>query len=194
MLGKIPETFELVKKKFGGFRMKKLLAAFAVLAFSFSAHATDRTGAYALGYQSSFAGVGQWSVKYGLSANTTVQGVVGFNIVDGSSNESASFGARVLYDLAEAENSDFYTGLGIVYGYVGAASTAATPGLAGEDYLSFNIPLGFEFSLANVPNVAFSGEMGATFNYATQGSKTWNFGSNGGGVGAVFTAGAHYYF
>lgn len=191
MLGKIPETYELVKKFFGGFRMKKLLAVFAVLAFSVTAHATDRTGAFALGYQASFnnGNVGAWSVKYGLSANTTVQGLVGFNIVKGGSNETASFGARVLYDLAEAENSDFYTGLGVAYSYFGNAAVGGP-----DDVLSVSIPLGFEFSLANVPNVAFSGEMGLQYNKQTQGAKAWNIGSVGGGTGAVFTAGAHYYF
>lgn len=174
--------------------MKKLLAAFAVLTFATVASAMDRTGAFALGYQSSFAGNGQWSVKYGLSSNTTLQGVVGFGFAKGGSdNTTATFGARLLYDLVESENSDFYTGLGIVYNYAGALRTGNFA--AGVDSLSFNIPLGFEFSLANVPAVAFSAEMGATFNYATQGSpKQWNFGSNGGGTGAVFTAGAHYYF
>ena len=174
--------------------MKKLLAAFAVLTFAVVANATDRTGALALGYQTSFAGAGDWSVKYGLSSNTTLQGTVGFGFAKGgSANTNASFGARLLYDLSEAENSDFYTGLGIAYNYQGTA-TAGPIGAVGDDSLSFNIPLGFEFSLANAPAVAFSAEMGATFNYATQGAKTWNFGTNGGGVGAVFTAGAHYYF
>lgn len=174
--------------------MKKLLAAFAVLTFAVVANATDRTGAMGIGYQSSFAGNGQWSVKYGMSSNTTLQGVLGFGFAKGGSKvETATFGARLLYDLVEAENSDFYTGLGIVYNYAGLGNGNFGPN--GNDSLSFNIPLGFEFSLANAPAVAFSAEMGATFNYATQGSpKQWNFGTNGGGAGAVFTAGAHYYF
>jgi hypothetical protein len=174
--------------------MKKLLAAFAVLTFAVVANATDRTSAMALGYQSSFAGNGQWSVKYGLASNTTIQGVLGFGFAKGGSdNTNMTIGARFLYDLSEAENSDFYTGLGLVYNYQGAFTTGPV-GAAGEDSIAFQIPLGFEFSLANAPAVAFSAEMGATFNYAVQGGKTWNFGSNGGGAGAVFTAGAHYYF
>lgn len=169
--------------------MKKILAAFAVLTFSVVAHATDRTGAFALGYQTSFSGAGTWSVKYGLSSNTTLQGTVGFNVVKGGSNETFNIGARLLYDLVEAENSDFYTGLGVAYNYFGTAAVGGP-----DDNIAVSLPLGFEFSLANVPAVAFSAEMGVLFNYQTQGAKTWNFGSVGGGTGAVFTAGAHYYF
>ena len=174
--------------------MKKLFAAFAVLTFAVAAHATDRTGSFALGYQSSFSGAGDWSVKYGLSSNATIQGTFGFTVINGGSNEDVSFGARFLYDLVENENSDFYTGLGLTYNWAADASAA---GFAGgpNDFISFQVPLGFEFSLANAPAVAFSAEMGATFNYETEGNlDRWNFGSNGGGVGAVFTAGAHYYF
>lgn len=175
--------------------MKKLLAAFAVLTFAVVANATDRTGAMALGYQSSFSGAGTWSLKYGMSSNTTLQGTLGFNVVKGGSNETFNIGARLLYDLVEAENSDFYTGLGVAYNYAGNAVAVNFDGTGGPvDNIAVQIPLGFEFSLANAPAVAFSAEMGATFNYQTQGAKNWNFGSNGGGTGAVFTAGAHYYF
>lgn len=171
--------------------MKKLLAAFAVLTFAAVANATDRTGSFALGYQSSFADGntdGHWSVKYGLSSKATVQGILGFDIAKGPDNEDLSFGARFLYDLVEAENSDFYTGLGLMYH---VSPTGGT--LAGDDTLTINIPLGFEFSLANAPAVAFSAEMGLTYNYGTD-SEVWSFSSDGGGVGGVFTAGAHYYF
>ncbi len=165
--------------------MKKLLAAFAVLTFAVVAHATDRTGAVALGYQSSFAGAGAWSVKYGMASNTTLQGTLGFNLVKGGEPiDTANVGGRFLYDLVEAENSDFYTGLGLDYGFVGA----------GQDSLAVQIPLGFEFSLANAPAVAFSAEMGATFRTSVSSPKTWSFGTDGGGAGAVFNAGAHYYF
>jgi hypothetical protein len=107
--------------------MKKLLAAFAVLTFAAVANATDRTGATALGYQSSFAtnaaggATGAWSVKYGMASNSTLQGVLGFNFAKGGEAiDNANFGARYLYDLVEAENSDFYTGIGINYAFVGA--------------------------------------------------------------------------
>ncbi len=165
--------------------MKKLLAAFAVLTFAAVANATDRTGAMALGYQSSFSGANAWSVKYGMASNTTLQGTVGFNIAKGGKAlDSASIGGRFLYDLVEAENSDFYTGFGLNYDYAGV----------GADDLTAQIPLGFEFSLANAPAVAFSAEMGASFNTTLKGTKVWSFGTNGGGLGAVFSAGAHYYF
>jgi hypothetical protein len=171
--------------------MKKLLAAFAVLTFAVVANATDRTGALAIGYQSSLAAGntdGQWSVKYGLSSNTTLQGVIGFDMAKGPDNEDLTFGARFLYDLVEAENSDFYTGLGVVYH---VSPTAGT--LGGDDRLNVNVPLGFEFSLANAPAVAFSAEMGLTYSYGMD-SENWTLSSNGGGLGGVFTAGAHYYF
>ncbi|MCC7460665.1 MAG: hypothetical protein IT286_05120 [Proteobacteria bacterium] len=165
--------------------MKKLLAAFAVLTFAVVANATDRTGALALGYQSSFSGANAWSVKYGMASNTTLQGTVGFNIAKGGEPlDNASIGGRFLYDLSEAENSDFYTGLGANYTFNGV----------GQDGLTIQIPLGFEFSLANAPAVAFSAEMGASFNTTVSSPSNWSFGSNGGGVGAVFAAGAHYYF
>ncbi len=175
--------------------MKKLLAAFAVLTFAVVAHATDRTGAVALGYQASFANNsnGNWSIKYGLSSNTTLQGLVGFSINKGADNESLAVGGRLLYDLVEAENSDFYTGLGVVYNYYQDLAAGGP-----NDQLAVQVPLGFEFSLANAPAVAFSAEMGIT--YATElqsvgpASKQWTIGSDGGGLGAVFTAGAHYYF
>jgi hypothetical protein len=54
--------------------MKKLLAAFAVLTFAVVANATDRTGAMAIGLSIIICWCntdGQWSVKYGLSSNTT---------------------------------------------------------------------------------------------------------------------------
>ncbi len=170
--------------------MKKLLAAFAVLTFAVVANATDRTGAMALGYQSSFNGAGtgaagEWSVKYGMASNTTLQGLFGLSLQKGGKAiDNATFGGRFLYDLVEAENSDFYTGLGLTYNYVGNA----------QDNLTFQIPLGFEFSLANAPAVAFSAEMGAVFNTTVSSPKNYGFGTAGGGAGAVFTAGAHYYF
>lgn len=190
--------------------MKKLFAALAVLTFSVVANATDRTGAFALGYQTSFGGAntqtgldGNWSVKYGLSSNATVQAIFGFNLAQGPDNENINIGARLLYDLVEAENSDFYTGLGVAYTWADSASaagfTSATAGPSASDFLTFSVPLGFEFSLANVPNVAFSAEMGLVFAYETQevipgADKRWAFGSVGGNLGAAFTAGAHYYF
>ncbi|MEZ4705236.1 MAG: hypothetical protein R3A11_08640 [Bdellovibrionota bacterium] len=179
--------------------MKKLFAAFAVLAFAATAQAKDNSGQIAIGYQASFANgsastnvPSSWSVKYGIASNLTAQATLGFNLVKGSDNDPISFGARVLYDLVEGENSDFYTGLGVVYNYTPDASTGLVGG-AGDDSIVVNVPLGFEFTLANAPAVAFSAEMGLSYAYGLD-SETWTLGSIGGGAGAVFAAGAHYYF
>lgn len=172
--------------------MKKLFAALAITFFATASFATDRTGEFALGYQSSLgAGTGsngQWSVKYGLASNTTIQGIVGFSLTDADDTSRFSVGARFLYDLIENENSDFYTGLGLVFHTGGDFS-----GVDADGDLLVNLPLGFAFSLANAPEVEFSAEMGLNFNYAIA-AETWSLDSVGGGLGAVFTAGAHYYF
>lgn len=175
--------------------MKKLFAALAVCLFAVSANAVDRTGEFAIGYQSSIGGngtqvgEGSWSVKYGLSSNTNLQFLLGFGLGD-VADTSYSFGARFLYDLIENENSDFYAGLGLNYtGGDGHTNAGGDP----DGTLNVQIPLGFAFSLANVPAVEFSAEMGLTMNYPI-GSGAWTLGTNGGGTGTVFTAGAHYYF
>ncbi|MCB0272741.1 MAG: hypothetical protein KDD46_06985 [Bdellovibrionales bacterium] len=166
-----------------------------MLTFAFSAQAVDRTGEFALGYQSSIGangtqvGEGNWSVKYGLASNTNLQFLLGFGLGD-VADTSYTFGARFLYDLIENENSDFYVGLGAAFtGGDGHAN-------AGGDLdgtLNVQVPLGFAFSLANAPAVEFSAEMGLTFNYPLD-SGAWTLATNGGGAGTVFTAGAHYYF
>lgn len=180
--------------------MKKLFAALAVLTFAFTAQATDRTGEFAIGYQTSLGAnpaaqtLGQWSVKYGLSSNATIQGIVGFDFTDADDSAAFSFGARFLYDLVENENSDFYTGLGIVYHKGDVASQI--PQLDDDGVLTFNVPLGFAFTLANAPAVEFSAEMGLAYNYFLDGTNglDWTLNSIGGGPGAAFMAGAHYYF
>ncbi|MCB0326597.1 MAG: hypothetical protein KDD52_03175 [Bdellovibrionales bacterium] len=172
--------------------MKKLFAAFAVLAFAATAQANDNTGKLGLGYQSSLAGgAGSWSVKYGIASNLTAQATIGASFNKGDDNDPIAFGARVLYDIVEGENSDFYTGLGLRYEIQPDASTSLNG--FGEDTIVVNVPLGFEFSLANAPAVAFSAEMGLNYTYGTN-SKAWNLATVGGGLGTVFGAGAHYYF
>ena len=169
--------------------MKKLFAALAVLTFAFSAQALDRTGELAIGYQDSFAsnGLGNWSVKYGLSSNTNLQFLVGFSMTDADNSAVYAVGARFLYDLVENENSDFYTGLGL--GYTGGDGYLVDT----DGTLDVQLPLGFAFSLANAPAVEFSAEMGLSFKYGLA-SEGWSLSTNGGGAGAIFTAGAHYFF
>jgi hypothetical protein len=177
--------------------MKKFMAAFAIVAMASFANATDRTGELGIGYQTSLGAgntTGQWSVKYGLAANSSIQGIIGFDLSDADDSTRLSVGARYLYDIVEMENSEFYTGLGVVYHWAGDAFTQGPGASFDEDgLLTINAPLGFSFTLANAPAVEFSAEMGLTFNYAIA-AETWTLNSIGGGNGAVFNAGAHYYF
>jgi hypothetical protein len=174
--------------------MRKFLS---VLSFAFvvgvtgAASAADHTGQLGIGYQESLtAGIntvsgnsaGAWSVNYGIASNMTAQAVVGLDIVNKGGNNRANFGARLLYDLVENENSDFYTGLGLVYDIDKGAKT-----------LRINVPLGFEWSFAGLPEIGLSAEAGLVWDYGTQGAKQSRL-STVGGVGAGFQFGAHYYF
>ncbi len=182
--------------------MKKFLTFFVVAAVAgaiTNASAVDREGQFALGFQESITSningantqntMGAWSLKYGVSSAATVQLVVGFDMGNKSYNQRANFGARFLYDLVENENSDFYTGLGIVY-------DKNSP----DDVLRFNIPLGFEWSFSGLPELGLSAEAGIMIDYRTKNNaataqqKQMVFSSVGGNVGGALGLGVHYYF
>lgn len=175
--------------------MKKFIALLFVVAFAGFASAADRSGKFAIGYQEQ-ADIGSntngnWSIKYGLSDKATFQALVGF---DGGKNLAAAndkninFGGRLLYDIVQNENSHFYTGLGVAYNIDDKNNNP----------LRLNVPLGFEFNFASLPEIGFSIEVGANLDMATKGgSKEVHFssiGGNGGGTLANIGLGVHYYF
>ena len=177
--------------------MKKLLTLLSVVAVAGainSASAMDRSGSIGLGYQETFSGgsatggttanaLGAWSLKYGVSSNLNAQFIVGFDLINKGGNNRANFGARVLYDLVENENSDFYTGLGIAFDID-----------KNNNYLRINIPLGYEWSFSGLPEIGFSAEAGIMFDYRTKGVKQSAISSVGGSVGGALGLGVHYYF
>jgi hypothetical protein len=178
------------------FLMKKLLGLVSVVAVAGAinvASAMDRTGKIGLGFQESFtssgsfagAPLGSWSVKYGVNSNVNAQFAVGFAFGNKGFNKMANFGARVLYDLVEMENSDFYTGLGIGWNQ--------DKNVPGGRVLRFQIPLGYEFSFAGLPEIGFSAEAGAVYDYVKDGSQS-QFQTVGGNVGGNLGLGVHYYF
>ena len=181
--------------------MKKLSSLISVLAIAgaaTTASATDREGKLGLGFQESFssnigagsssaATLGSWSVKYGMSPQANLQAVVGFNMGKDNGPNTFAVGARFLYDLVENENSDFYTGLGVLYNKPNSAATI--------DAIRVSIPLGYEFSFAGLPEIGFNAEAGVAIDFAAEGgTKPISFSSVGGNVGGSLGLGVHYYF
>jgi hypothetical protein len=184
--------------------MKKLLTLVSVVAVAGAigtASAMDRTGKFGLGAQESFStsggfgssSLGNWSLKYGISSNLNAQFVVGFDMISKGNDKSMTFGARILYDLVEKENSDFYTGLGIGYNFNKTANAAAV-GADNLRVLRISIPLGYEFSFAGLPEVGFSFEAGVVMDYYQDANDAFGFSSVGGNVGGNLGLGVHYYF
>ncbi|HMR25593.1 MAG TPA: hypothetical protein PKC21_09605 [Oligoflexia bacterium] len=152
------------------------------------AFAKDNTGKIGIGYQGDIAGnnlinsstkYGDWSVKYGVSSNLTVQAIIGFNAIDAA--DALNVGARVLYDVVEQENSDFYVGAGAIYSSAGSDVSA----------VRISVPLGFEWSFAGLPEIGFSAEAGLAIDLNTStGADQTDLSTVGGGLGV----GIHYYF
>lgn len=176
--------------------MKKFFTLISVVAVAGAvsvASAADRSGKLALGFQESFTtglngptttnSLGAWSVKYGVSEMATAQFTFGFDYANKGGNDRVSFGARILYDLVENENSDFYTGIGFLY-------DIDKP----NDTLRISIPLGFEWSFDGLPEVGFSAEAGLAYDYRVDTPKTSSISSVGGNVGGALGLGVHYYF
>ena len=174
--------------------MKKLLALVSVVAVVgtvSTASAVDRAGSFALGFQEQFTSggtygttAGAWSLKYGVTSNVTGQLVVGFDIINKGGNNSANFGGRLLYDLVENENSDFYTGLGFGYQIDDVAG----------DALRIMVPLGMEFAFSGLPEVGISAEVGFIYDYLMDLGDASRISSVGGTVGGNLGLGVHYYF
>ncbi len=178
--------------------MKKfltLVCAVAVAGALGTASAMDRSGKFGLGYQETFSSglniagantnMGAWSLKYGISPELTAQMVFGFDYFTKSmGNKVMNVGGRVLYNLTKGENSAFYTGLGVL------ASIDKNNNL-----LRMNIPLGFEFSFAGLPEIGFSAEAGLMWDYMLSGAnKGMQLSSVGGLLGGALGLGVHYYF
>lgn len=177
--------------------MKKLLVVFSavLVAGLTTASAVDRSGKFALGFQeqltdNAFGGTtgnsqGSWSVKYGFAPSVTAQLIVGFD-AGKEINKKFNVGARALFDLVENENSDFYSGLGVVY--IQQDETAKV--------VRANIPLGFEFNFAGLPEVGISAEAGLNVDFETNDAadKALSINSVGGKVGGNLGLGVHYYF
>jgi hypothetical protein len=180
--------------------MKKFLTLFCAVAVAGaigSASAMDRSGKIGLGMQESFtsngtfagAPLGSISLKYGVTPQITGQFVFGFTYTTKTAaNKMANFGARLLYNLVQKENSDFYTGLGV--GWVQDKINAAA---ADGRVLRIQIPLGYEFSFAGLPEVGISAEAGIVYDYI-KANKASQFQTFGGNVGGNLGLGVHYYF
>jgi hypothetical protein len=174
--------------------MKKLISLISVVAVAgaiSTASASDRTGKIGIGAQESFtsggvmgsASLGAWSIKYGISHNINGEVDFGFNWGNKTFNKAVEFGGRLLYDLVEMENSDFYTGLGIGWNQN-----------SGANGLRFQVPLGFEFNFAGLPEVGFSFEGGIVYDYFKDPNKQSQIHTVGGNVGGALGLGVHYYF
>jgi hypothetical protein len=178
--------------------MKKLLTVLSVVAVAGainSASAMDRSGKLGLGYQENIMSnttsgntCGTWSVKYGMTSQIALEGLIGFDMVTKGGQKDFAFGARVLYNLVQKENSDFYTGLGLVWNQDKVA-------VGGGDArnLRAQIPLGFEWSFAGLPEIGMNAEVGLVLDY-NKAAKSWAFHSAGGALGAGLGLGVHYYF
>lgn len=182
--------------------MKKFLTVFCAVAVAGainSASAMDRAGKIGLGFQENFMSSGVFgssflgtvSVKYGVTSNITGQFMFGFDMWTKGNDKSFDFGARLLYDLVEKENSDFYTGLGV--GYTWNKVVAAFPAVDNGRAVRVNLPLGFEWSFAGLPEVGFNAEVGVMLDY-NKATKAWGFQSAGGTIGGALGLGVHYYF
>lgn len=182
--------------------MKKFLTVLSVVAVAgafTSASAMDRAGKFGLGFQENFmssglfgsSGLGTWSLKYGISSNITGQFMLGFDMFTKGGDKSFDFGARLLYDLVEKENSDFYSGIGV--GYTWNKTAAVFPAADNTRAVRVNIPLGFEWSFAGLPEVGFNAEAGIMLDYH-KGTKSWGFQTAGGLIGGNLGLGVHYYF
>lgn len=179
--------------------MKKLLtlvSAVAVAGLFTTASAVDRAGQFGLGFQESITDsildgdkntLGSWSFKYGFSPSTTGQFIFGFDMGK-EINKRFSFGLGILADLVENENSDFYSGVRLIYENQDEA----------DRDIRVSIPLGFEFSFAGLPEIGFSAEAGLVIDFAidraTGVDKPIQFSSVGGNVGGNLGLGVHYYF
>lgn len=179
--------------------MKKLLtvlSAVAVAGAINTASAMDRTGKFGIGYQenimfattASANATGTWSLKYGFTPQFSAQFLIGFGFDDFNNNNNMSFGARALYNLVSKENSDFYTGFGIVYDMDDNDVNNVD-----NSSLTMNVPLGFEWSFAGLPEIGFNAEAGLMINYMIDAEK-WQFASAGGSIGGALGLGVHYYF
>ncbi|MCB0308993.1 MAG: hypothetical protein KDD48_06440 [Bdellovibrionales bacterium] len=179
--------------------MKKLLtlvSAVAVAGVFTTASAIDRSGKFALGFQEQVSdgildgsknSLGSWSLKYGFSPSTTGQFIFGFDMGK-EINKRYSFGARLLADIVENENSDFYSGVGILFDNQDE----------GNRDIRVSIPLGLEFSFSGLPEIGFSAEAGLVIDFAidrpTGVDKPVQFSSVGGQIGGALGLGVHYYF
>ncbi|MFH1263448.1 MAG: hypothetical protein V1495_08430 [Pseudomonadota bacterium] len=175
--------------------MKKFLmvaCAVAVAGAINSASAMDRSGKIGFGYQENIMSItspgntlGTWSLKYGVTSLIAAEFLVGFDMANKSGNKDMAFGARILYNLVQKENSDFYTGLGLVW------NQDKSP--ADNRCLRTQIPLGFEWSFAGLPEIGFNAEAGVIIDYI-KATKQLQFHTAGGNIGGALGLGVHYYF
>lgn len=174
--------------------MKKLLTLVAIAGLFTTASATDRAGKLGLGFQESITdgtlvtspnSLGTWSLKYGFSPSVNAQLVAGFDFGNKTVNDRFNVGVRLLADLVENENSDFYSGIGVIFDNQDK----------GDRALRVNVPLGFEWSFAGLPEIGFSAEAGINLDFIVDGPvKPVKASSVGGLVGGNLGLGVHYYF
>lgn len=176
-------------------KMKKLLlvSAFAVAGLINTASASDRTGKWAIGYQDQFGAAtgnaGSWSFKYGVKSNVTAQAILGFNTGE-PVNDNLTVGLRGLYDIAENENSQLYTGVGVLFVTIDDNNKA----------MQLNVPVGVEFNAPSLPELAFSIEGGLNIDFPVDVAgdpdfaDTVSINTSSSTIGGNLRLGVHYYF
>jgi hypothetical protein len=133
--------------------------------------------------------LGTWSLKYGVTSQIAAEFLLGFDMrnkaASGLGSNDMAFGAGITYALVQKENSDFYTGLRLVW------NQDKSP--ADNRCLRTQIPLGFEFSFAGLPEIGFNAEAGIVVDYM-KAAKQLQFHTAGGNIGGALGLGVHYYF
>lgn len=155
------------------------LLVFLLLGWAAAAHARDMSARLGVGFVDEFSNssgtrtVPAISLKYGLSKDLAVSGILGFNTAVPT---AATIGGKVFRNLFFEQNLNFYTALGFAY-VKGTNSGVELLGL-----------LGAEFFIPGIESLGFSFETGVSANNAT-GSFALKT------VGFTFLhAGMHFYF
>ena len=144
----------------------------------------DRQGHFGVGYEQIFnSGLGEISLKYGLSKNITAQIMYGMDVLDNHGPKKYELAGRILVDVLKKEHSAVYTGFGAGYMF-----NDKDP-----DSIKFNLPIGVEFSFAGLPEISFGAETGLVFIYQ-RGIESTDVATVGGNVGGSLGLSVHYWF
>lgn len=172
----------LLKRQLKWLTQRALFPVVCSIAISYSigAEARDLQGRLGLGYNAEFAnfyapgGVPAVSVKYGLTRDLGIEGVVGISTISPSNSVTAlKFFKNIFYET----NLNFYFFLG--GGIVSAAS------VSGAEFLS---GFGAEFFIPGIESLGLAMELGGSFD-----NLSGSFALKTLGV-SFLNAGIHFYF